>query len=126
MPTEDWVEELHDYVVSTMCAASSSFNKEPAKDYVVPYKKDTHNMSKKGESPPLDHLMTDESVHDVIQNYILDEEDDINDSSTYDTLKKKGGDEFLNKFYSRKPISGKYCTYAIENLGFPSNKKKKE
>ena len=109
-----------------MCAASSSIIKEPAKDYVVPYKMETHNMSKKGESPPLDHLMTDESVHDVIQNYILDEEDDINDTGTYNTLKNKGGDEFLNKFYSRKAISGKYCTYAIQNLGFPSNKKKKE
>ena len=64
---------------------------------------------------PLDHVLWDETVAHVLGVYFVDK-DKENSTDVCNMLQEAGWE---NMFFSRHPVSNKYCDIAVTRFGFP-------
>ena len=109
-------EMLRDFIVGVICADT---NKDPEKSYAA--WEPSHSLTKNDTFLPLDKVMTDECVHQVIVNYFLD--DDYNDKGIYKLMKEA---DLLDGLYTRRVSNGRFSKYAVQKLGYPDDSIKQE
>ena len=79
-----------------------------------------HSLTKVDNYPSLDKVLVDESVHDIISNYFL-EEDEVDDTEKIYGILKSKGEDFLAGFYTRRESDNRYSEYTVEKLGYPDD-----
>ena len=72
------------------------------------------SLTKNNEYRPLDHILTDESVADVLCAYFVT---NANDSHTI--YQKLQDCDMQESFYSKHAHTRKYCKIAVDDFGFP-------
>ena len=78
--------------------------------------KPSHSLSKPwGHPRPLDHVLLDSAVGNVLGIYFVDKEDS-NKKDVFGTLKQY---EMEDAFFSRHPETNKYSDLAVNTYGYP-------
>jgi len=78
--------------------------------------KPSHSLSKPwGHPRPLDHVLLDSAVGNVLGIYFVDKEDS-NEKDVFGTLKQY---EMEDSFFSRHPETNKYSDLAVNTYGYP-------
>ena len=115
LPNITTEENFSNFIVKTLCDGT---DKTPEENYVPWSPK--HSLTKVDNYPSLDKVLVDESVHDIISNYFL-EEDEVDDNEKIYSILKSKGEHFLAGFYTRRESDNRYSEYAVEKLGYPDD-----